>query len=91
MNELIRKLLSLSLSRCLIPCALYEQFWAKYARYLEKAHKEKRDLPPSHHADMGDEIGEDGIRKARSAFNTGLNKVRNNMKCFTIRRTYLIQ
>ena len=21
--------------RCLIPCALYEQFWAKYARYLE--------------------------------------------------------
>ncbi len=53
---------------------MYEQFWAKYARYLEKAHKEKRDLPPSH-ADMGDEIGEDGIRKARSAFNTGLNKV----------------
>ena len=26
--------------RCLIPCALYEQFWAKYARYLERAHKE---------------------------------------------------
>ena len=31
--------------RCLIPCALYEQFWAKYARYLERAHKEKKDLP----------------------------------------------
>ena len=29
--------------RCLIPCALYEQFWAKYARYLERAHKEGRD------------------------------------------------
>jgi hypothetical protein len=28
---------------------------------------------------MGDEIGEDGIRKARSAFNTGLNKVRKNV------------
>ena len=22
--------------RCLIPCAQYEQFWAKYARYLEQ-------------------------------------------------------
>ena len=21
--------------RCLIPCALYEQFWIKYARYME--------------------------------------------------------
>jgi hypothetical protein len=65
------------LYRCLIPCALYEQFWAKYARYLEKAHKEKRDLPRVE--DMDEEIGEDGIRKARSAFNTGLNKVRGCM------------
>lgn len=57
--------------RCLIPCALYEQFWAKYARYLEKAHKEKKDLPRV----VEEEIDENGIRKARSAFNTGLDKV----------------
>ena len=57
----------------MIPCALYEQFWAKYARYLEKAHKEKRDLPRMQ--DEEELVGEDGIRKARSAFNTGLNKV----------------
>ena len=55
----------------MIPCALYEQFWAKYARYLEKAHKEKRDVPRV----VEEEVGEDGIRKARSAFNTGLDKV----------------
>ena len=55
----------------MIPCALYEQFWAKYARYLEKAHKEKKDLPRV----VEEEIDEDGIRKARSAFNTGLDKV----------------
>ena len=59
--------------RCLIPCALYEQFWAKYARYLEKAHKEKKDLPKETEEE---EIGSDGIRKARDAFKTGLNKVR---------------
>lgn len=57
--------------RCLIPCALYEQFWAKYARYLERAHKEKKDVPKV--VEM--EVGEDGIRKARSAFKTGLDKV----------------
>jgi len=57
--------------RCLIPCALYEQFWAKYARYLERAHKEKKDLPKV----VETEVGEDGIRKARSAFKTGLDKV----------------
>lgn len=57
--------------RCLIPCALYEQFWAKYARYLEKAHKEKKDLPRAKESEMD----EDGISKARAAFNTGLDKV----------------
>ena len=58
--------------RCLIPCALYEQFWSKYARYLEKAHKEKRDLPKE---ETGEFIDKDGVRKARSAFRTGLDKV----------------
>lgn len=27
--------------RCLIPCAHYEEFWAKYARYLECYHKDR--------------------------------------------------
>ena len=61
--------------RCLIPCALYEQFWSKYARYLEKAHKEKKDLPKEESTE--EFIDKDGVRKARSAFKTGLDKVRN--------------
>jgi pre-mRNA-processing factor 39 len=28
--------------RCLIPCAKYEQFWAKYAAYLERHYKNGR-------------------------------------------------
>ena len=57
--------------RCLIPCALYEQFWAKYARYLEKAHKEGKDVSISQArvALAGD------LAKARDAFNTGLGTV----------------
>ena len=57
--------------RCLIPCALYEQFWSKYARYLEKAHKEGKDVPKT----VEEYIDEDGVKKARSAFKTGLDKV----------------
>ena len=57
--------------RCLIPCALYEQFWSKYARYLEKAHKEGKDVPK----EVEEYIDEDGVKKARSAFKTGLDKV----------------
>ena len=56
--------------RCLIPCALYEQFWAKYARYLERAHKEGKDRE-----DVGvtlHDMSEGDISKARDAFNTGL-------------------
>ena len=29
--------------RRLIPCTLYEQFWAMSARYLDRAHKEGKD------------------------------------------------
>ena len=59
--------------RCLIPCALYEQFWAKYARYLERAHKEGRDRVE----DSGqlEDPGEGDINKARNAFQTGLATV----------------
>ena len=57
--------------RCLIPCALYEQFWAKYARYLEKAHKEGKDVSIGR-ARL--EVAND-VRSAREAFNTGLGGV----------------
>ena len=57
--------------RCLIPCALYEQFWAKYARYLEKAHKEGKDVSVGR-ARM--ELAGD-VAKARAAFGTGLENV----------------
>jgi len=59
--------------RCLIPCALYEQFWAKYARYLERAHKEGKDRE-----DVGGtlhDMSDGDISKARDAFNTGLGVV----------------
>merc|ERR1719193_2152182 len=57
--------------RCLIPCALYEQFWAKYARYLEKAHKEGKDVSIGR-ARL--EVAND-VRTAREAFSTGLGGV----------------
>ena len=57
--------------RCLIPCALYEQFWAKYARYLEKAHREGKDVSIGR-ARL--EVAND-VRTAREAFNTGLGGV----------------
>lgn len=57
--------------RCLIPCALYEQFWAKYARYLEKSHREKKDVATR----MEETVDKNGVKKARFAFNTGLDKV----------------
>ena len=59
--------------RCLIPCALYEQFWAKYARYLERAHKEGRDRMESS-VEM-EEPSQGDISKARNAFQTGLATV----------------
>ena len=59
--------------RCLIPCALYEQFWAKYARYLERAHKEGRDRMETS-VEM-EEPSQGDISKARNAFQTGLATV----------------
>ena len=59
--------------RCLIPCALYEQYWAKYARYLERAHKEGKDVVQE--ASTVDEVSEGDISKARNAFQTGLGTV----------------
>ena len=59
--------------RCLIPCALYEQFWAKYARYLERAHKEGRDKLEDETQMMDPSEGD--INKARNAFQTGLATV----------------
>ena len=57
--------------RCLIPCALYEQFWAKYARYLEKTHKEGKDV--ARKETVGQDAG--SLLKARNALKTGLDKV----------------
>ena len=59
--------------RCLIPCALYEQFWAKYARYLERAHKEGRDRVED--SGQMEDPSEGDINKARNAFGTGLATV----------------
>ena len=72
--------------RCLIPCALYEQFWAKYARYLERAHKEGKDVVED--TSMTEEIGEGDISKARNAFQTGLgtvDKLRESRCAWTLR------
>ena len=59
--------------RCLIHCALYEQFWAKYVRYLERAHKEGKDRDEMGRVGLDMAEGDDG--KARDAFNTGLGVV----------------
>ena len=59
--------------RCLIPCALYEQFSAKYARYLERAHKEGKDRDEM--GRVGLDMAEGDVGKARDAFNTGLGFV----------------
>jgi tetratricopeptide (TPR) repeat protein len=59
--------------RCLIPCALYEQFSAKYARYLERAHKEGKDRDEM--GRVGLDMAEGDVGKARDAFNTGLGVV----------------
>ena len=72
--------------RCLIPCALYEQFWAKYARYLERAHKEGKDKDYMGRPDGELENGD--IGKARDAFQTGLgcvDKIREARCSWTLR------
>ncbi len=60
--------------RCLIPTAQYEQFWAKYARYLEQHHKSKNSRPKTN-AKEGDVNRESPLTRARFAFSTGLTKV----------------
>ncbi|CAB4053989.1 PRPF39 [Lepeophtheirus salmonis] len=62
--------------RCLIPCANYEQFWIKYARYLENffrdSLKKSNELYPSlqeHRPSILD------LEKARWSFGTGLSAV----------------
>lgn len=64
--------------RCLIPCALYEQYWAKYARYLERAYREGRDRTGPGVTWGEEECGgviDTDIGKARNAFGTGLGTV----------------
>ena len=56
--------------RCLISCALYEQFWAKYGRYLERAHKERKDRDEK--GMVGIDMAKVDVGKARAAFKTVL-------------------
>ena len=66
--------------RCLIPCAQYEQFWAKYARYLEQHFKkefETAKIKTKSEEKSKSIVAVNGspLKKAKWAFGTGLNKV----------------
>lgn len=64
--------------RCLIPCAQYEHFWIKYARYLEAYHKEcEKKAKKAKKAGKGDADDADKatLKKAKWAFGTGLGTV----------------
>ncbi len=68
--------------RCLIPCAKYEQFWAKYATYMESHHKSN-----SASAKKSDQVQDDKeedrsvlLRKAKWSFGTGLTNVEDIRK-----------
>ncbi len=61
--------------RCLIPCAKYEQFWAKYAQYLEDHHKRDKTNKPKPRPTIDPENQSHIIRKARWSFGTGLTNV----------------
>ena len=64
--------------RCLIPCAKYEQFWDKYAHYLEIHCKRKKNKPQSSHSSTMDlNISQESVllRKAKWSFGTGLTNV----------------
>jgi tetratricopeptide (TPR) repeat protein len=62
--------------RCLVACANYEQFWVKYARYLEMHHSAE-----ARHAESGDKpaatgkVSTSALKKARWHFGTGLTTV----------------
>ena len=63
--------------RCLIPCAKYEQFWAKYAQYLEdrmnKGLEQNNDQTNAGAKFKPASAG--AIRKAKWSFGTGLTNV----------------
>ena len=67
--------------RCLIPCAKYEQFWIKYARYLEnyKCHSKDETSSKQNRGNKNTstfEFTNSGtMRKARWSFGTGLTNV----------------
>ena len=63
--------------RCLIPCAQYEQFWAKYARYLEQHVKTPNDseIKRDEETSASHVLTKSPLKKARWAFGTGLKKV----------------
>ena len=65
--------------RCLVVCALYEQFWAKYARYLEKYHSagavRERRAKESDEERERRAPSKQSNSVARWAFGTGLTKV----------------
>ena len=65
--------------RCLIPCAKYEQFWIKYARYLENYKFNSNDDASNQNGHKNsptfDFTNSGAMRKARWSFGTGLTNV----------------
>ena len=59
--------------RCLVPAAHYEQFWAKYARYLEDYFKRQTQI--NKHGQVDKAFKDSPLKRARFAFSTGLTKV----------------
>lgn len=60
--------------RCLIPCAQYEQFWEKYAAYMEKYYK-SRETTRTKNAHSVQDNAKSVLTKAKWAFGTGLETV----------------
>ncbi|XP_059091219.1 uncharacterized protein LOC131886822 [Tigriopus californicus] len=72
--------------RCLIPCAQYEQFWEKYATYMEKHHKSQKGRSKSAHG--AQDSSKSALSKAKWAFDTGLEtvqKIRDKRCTWTLR------
>ena len=61
--------------RCLIPCALYEQFWIKYARYMETHLKTEPDKSGKPQQQDVQSLSVSPLKRARWSFGTGLLKV----------------
>ena len=64
--------------RCLIPCAKYEEFWIKYAQYLENYHQKTLGIEKSGIKKPFSFNQEESVlylRKARWSFKTGLTNV----------------